>query len=96
MDYLVPTAFALPALGTYGNMAKGTLRGRGLANTDLGMSKTFSIKERVSFNFRAEFFNAFNRVNFGGPSSSISSAGFGSIKSARDPRIGQMALKIIF
>jgi len=96
VDYLVPTAFGLPPLGTYGNIAKGTLRGPGLFNTDLGVFKRFPINERWSVQFRAEFFNAFNRVNRNNPVTSVSGAGFGSIRSARDPRIGQLALKIFF
>jgi hypothetical protein len=96
VDYLVPSAFALPALGTFGNMAKGTLRGPGLFNWDMGVFKRFPIRERWSLQFRAEFFNAFNRVNLNNPVSSVSAGGFGSINSARDPRIGQLALKLLF
>jgi hypothetical protein len=96
VDFLVPGAFALPALGTFGNMAKGTLRGPGLFNWDMGLFKRFPIRERWSLQFRAEFFNTFNRVNLNNPVSSVSAGGFGSITSARDPRIGQLALKLFF
>jgi hypothetical protein len=96
VDFLVPGAFALPALGTFGNMAKGTLRGPGLFNWDMGVFKRFPIHERWSVQFRAEFFNAFNRVNLNSPVITVSAGGFGSIRSARDPRIGQLALKILF
>jgi hypothetical protein len=96
VSYLVPSAFGLPALGTYGNLAKGTLRGPGLINTDLGMIKNFAPSERLKIQFRAEFFNVFNHANFNSPNTSVSGAGFGSILSARDPRIGQLALKAMF
>lgn len=96
VDFLVPTAFALPALGTYGSIAKGTFRGPGAFNSDMGLSKRFPIRERLNLQFRAEFFNAFNRVNLNNPTSSISGAGFGSIRGSRDPRIGQLALKLTF
>lgn len=46
--------------------------------------------------FRAEFFNAFNRVNFNNPTSSVNSPGFGTINGASSPRIGQLALKFKF
>jgi hypothetical protein len=96
VDYLVPSAFALPAIGSYGNIAKSTFRGPGLVNSDMGLSKRFALSESRSFQFRAEFFNVFNRVNLSNPNLSISGAGFGSIRSSRDPRIGQLALKFVF
>src|SRR5712691_1236235 len=96
VDKLNPSAFALPALGTYGNLSKGALRGPGLFNTDFGVSKAFTIREGFTANFRAEFFNFFNHSNFNGPVSSVSAAGFGGILSARDPRIGQLAIKLNF
>ncbi len=96
VDYLVPTSFALPPLGTFGNLAKGTLRGPGLVNLDMGVFKRFPINERWNVQFRAEFFNTLNRVNLNNPVVSISGAGFGSVRTARDPRIGQLALKVYF
>jgi Carboxypeptidase regulatory-like domain len=94
--YFTPSSFAAPALGSYGNLAKGTLRGPGFFNTDLGAFKNFSITERLTLQFRAEFFNVFNRVNFSNPGTTVSAGGFGNILAARDPRIGQLALKIVF
>ena len=76
------------------NLSKGALRGPGLFNTDFGVSKAFTIREGFTASFRGEFFNFFNRLNFNGPVSSVSAGGFGAILSARDPRIGQLALKI--
>jgi hypothetical protein len=96
INYVNPTAFALPAIGTFGNVGKGLLRGPSLLSWDVGIHKAFRITERWAVEFRAEFFNAANRVNFLAPTSSVNSAGFGSIRSANDPRIGQMAVKIVF
>lgn len=109
MNYLIPGAFQSPALGSYGSLAKGALRGPGMFNTDAGVHKTFPIKERLNFQFRAEFFNLFNHTNFINPFSSSSAgytdgsrgaalngAGFGTLRASRDPRIGQLALKVIF
>ena len=96
VTYLVPTSFAAPALGTYGNFAKGALRGPGLFNTDWGIFKNFSVTERVKIQFRAEFFDIFNRVNFSNPGTAVNSGSFGNILGARDPRIGQLALKVLF
>ena len=46
--------------------------------------------------FRAEFFNIFNNVNFNAPNSNVASAQFGRITSALDPRILQFGLKMLF
>jgi hypothetical protein len=104
-----PSAFAppLPAVGTptdqyaaypfkYGNAGKDSVRGPGFFNWDIGLAKDFPLSEALTLQFRGEFFNAFNHVNYGDPVSIISSAGFGSIRSASDPRIGQLALKLRF
>jgi len=97
VNYLNPAAFALPAAGTYGSVGKGSLRGPNLINWDSGLFKEFPLHgERVRMQFRAEFFNTLNRVNFNNPVVNVSTGGFGSITSAADPRIGQLALKLVF
>ena len=79
---LVVGAFQLPPTGTFGNIGKGALRGPGLLNWDMGFFKNIPIHERSRLQFRAEFFNTFNRVNLGDPVSTITAGGFGSIRSA--------------
>jgi hypothetical protein len=97
VDYLVPGSFGLPALGTLGNIGKGSLRGPKLINWDMGVYKEFPLKaERLRLQFRVEFFNTANRANFNNPNVTQSGSGFGSITSATDPRIGQLALKLLF
>lgn len=64
---------------------------------DLALSKTTAITERLSAEFRAEFFNLFNNVEFKNPNTTITdSANFGKISRTYDPRIGQFALKLHF
>ena len=107
VDYLNPAAFALPAVGTFGNVGKGMLRGPNQIVYDSEeLFKEFPIRsDKLKVQFRAEFFNLFNRVNLNNPGTSsygatpavaVSSGGFGSIKSAQDPRMGQLGLKLIF
>jgi len=50
----------------------------------------------VGYEFRAEFYNIFNTVNFGAPDNGLQDSNFGAISSAGDPRILQMALKLKF
>ena len=87
----------LPALGTFGTAGKGILRGPGNATVNFGVSKTFHIVENHQLQFRAEFFNLLNRVNFGNPGLAVGNAGtFGKITTAGDPRVIQFALRYRF
>jgi outer membrane receptor protein involved in Fe transport len=77
---------------------------------DLRTTKTFYFTERYRLQFIAEFFNLFNRLNvssFNGQSYNVAGvntpgvsltrrADFGNPRGAFDPRIGQLALKLIF
>ncbi len=74
--------FAPNAIGTFGNAGKNAMRGPRFFNTDLALIRNFHVNERVALNFRAEFFNAFNNVNFGLPGNVVAylpSGGFGQI-----------------
>jgi hypothetical protein len=89
--------FARNAVGTFGNTAKSILQGPGLFDTDLGLIKDTRISERAKVQFRAEFFNVFNNVNFANPTfTTVGTATYGKITSAGDPRILQLALKFSF
>jgi hypothetical protein len=66
-----PNAFVLPAFGTYGNLGRGTLTGPGLATLDVSVFKNASISEKVTLQFRSEFFNLLNRTNFGPPNATV-------------------------
>ena len=93
-----PSSTATEGGGRYGNSGRNIIEGPGLANVDLSVFKEFQVHENVQLQFRGEFFNAFNRVNFLYPDSSnnaIWQTG-GLITKALPPRIGQIALKIIF
>src|ERR1035437_2073980 len=90
--------FVPNAVGTYGNIGKNSLRGPRLFTTDLALLKAGKAGERIRYEFRAEFYNAFNNVNFGNPDAGLQDGTgvFGAISSAGEPRILQMALKLSF
>ena len=67
-----------------------------MANVDISAFKDFRVTEAKRLEFRWEIFNLFNRANFFAPNSNWSSAQFGWLTSARDPRIMQAGLKFIF
>jgi hypothetical protein len=105
LHWLNAAAFTLPAIGQFGNVGKGEFTGPGFFNWDMGIFKNFPVKERLTIQFRAELFNAFNHPNFAtdntnsaakSPVQTVSSAGFGNILAANDPRIIQLALKVSF
>jgi hypothetical protein len=81
------------------------VRGPGYFSTDLGIQKNFPFTETVKLQFRADFLNAFNRVNLNVPSSGVNSGstggpgsndGMGIVSSSQAPRNIQFALKLYF
>jgi hypothetical protein len=90
-------SFTQNAVGTFGNSRRNILRGPRYFNVDLSLQKHFAITERMNLEFRAEFFNVLNHPNFGLPDNfQQDGSSFGTITSAADPRIGQLALKLSF
>jgi hypothetical protein len=97
-----PRAFVLPTQGTFGNVARGSLRGPGLIQFDTSLFKRIQITERLNLQFRIEAFNVFNHANFSYPgqvvftgSSYSSSAGVIS-QTATTSRQIQFAMKLQF
>jgi len=98
------TKFKANAVGTFGNSGRDILRGPRFFNTDLGLLKSTKIRERMPLQFRAEFFDVFNNVNFQPPGSNISSSTVGRITSVvvdnfglpNSERIIQLGLKLSF
>jgi hypothetical protein len=96
--------FRLPARGTIGNAATTQFRGPGINNWDLALFKNFPVRERVSLQFRAEAYNAFNHTQFAGLDTAARfdaqgnqvNARFGEFTSARPPRTMQFALRLYF
>ncbi len=81
----------------FGNAGRNNVRGLGLNQLDLGVHKTFRLPtEKVSVQFRAEFFNLFNHTNFTPPNSDRASSSFGTIRGSFAPRQAQFALKLMF
>jgi hypothetical protein len=56
-----------PALGTVGNVQRNIFRDLGFKDWDLSVVKETKIKERLTAQFRAEFFNVLNHANFSDP-----------------------------
>ena len=84
------------AAGLYGNEGRNVVEGPGLAQWDFSAFKNVRVAESKNLQFRAEFFNIFNRPNFRLPNSDVSSPTFGQIQQALTPRLIQFALKFVF
>jgi len=66
-----PAAYRVPALYTFGNAGRNSLRGPGLASADLALHKVFSLAEKKTLTFRWEMYNAFNRTNLNLPTTGV-------------------------
>ena len=95
-EWFNTAAFVRNAEGTFGTSGRNILETPGFANVDFSLFKNIPIRESVRVQFRSEFFNILNRVNFNRPNTNVDSGAFGRITSARAPRIIQFALKLIF
>jgi hypothetical protein len=76
-QYFNPNALVQPLPGTYGNVGRNTLQGPNLYETDLSVSRRFSLTERLGLQFRAEIFNLFNHANFNTPNPVVYAAATG-------------------
>jgi hypothetical protein len=82
--------------GIYGSAGRNLISGPASVNTDLAVMKDFPIREALRIQFRGEFFNAFNQVNFAAPQRLAQSGSFGRITSADPGRVAQLALKLLW
>ncbi len=89
-------AFAKPAAGTDGNLGRNVVDAPGMRDVDLGLFRNFKFGERVVLQARGEITNAFNLVNLSAPTATISSAAFGTIRSAGAMRNVQLGLRLTF
>jgi len=86
-----------PGLATrVGDAPTGNIIGPAYYDWDISVRKRFNLpREGMGLLFQADFFNAFNRANWGNPGTSAS-GGLGIINSAAPPRQLQFGLKFAF
>lgn len=100
-EWFNTACFTQPAQLTFGTESRNDpqLTAAGIANWDASVFKTFFLdsSERVNVQFRAEFFNLFNRVQFGYPGTILGTSNFGVVSSQlNNPRLVQFALRLGF
>lgn len=96
MQYLSPTAFALPIAGAFGKLQHYGVKGPLYNNWDVSLRKTFTVFESFAFDFRAEMFNAPNHLSPWSVDSTTSDSTFGVITGTTDPGTVEFALKLHF
>jgi hypothetical protein len=95
------SCFVAPAEWGFGDESRvdATIRGAGINNWDIALFKTtnFGPENKLGLQFRAEFFNTFNRVQFAQPGGTLGSPTFGIVNAQlNSPRLIQLALKFLF
>jgi hypothetical protein len=98
-NFFNKNSFQIPTDRTnpFGNAGRNTGRMDAFYQIDLGIQKNISIRREGTYlQFRAEFFNAFNKTNFRAAEGNLSSGAFGTIRSTFDPRQIQFGLKLYF
>jgi hypothetical protein len=88
--------YAQAPYGFYGDASNGSIRGPAEFTGNTALYKTFSIREKVDLQFRAEAFNIANHPNYAAVSTSYGAGNFGAVTSALDPRILEFALRANF
>jgi len=100
-----PSAFAAPSDGTYGTTGRSIFRLPGVHQWDITLSKNWYAADGLRLQFRADFINAFNRVQFdpatiqntctAGADLTCTTAGrFGQLTGTRAPREIQFGLRV--
>ena len=96
LQWFNTAAFALPALGTLGNLGRNVVIGPGTNNWDASLQKNFRITEGIRMQFRAEFYNAPHHFSWLAVGTTLGASNFGQITSASDPRSLQFGLRLDF
>ncbi len=95
-EWFNTAAFASPANGADGTSARNLMTGPGTKNVDMALFRNFKVRERMTLQARGEFTNAFNMVNLGNPTGTMSSSLFGQIRTASAMRQVQLGLRLTF
>ena len=90
------SAFRAALPFTLGSSSRNPVRGPSYRNLDLAVMRRVPLSGTRALEVRAEVFNATNTPPLGAPNTTVGSAAFGTITSAGDPRVVQLALKFIF
>jgi hypothetical protein len=89
-------AFATAPQFTIGTASRNPVRGPGFRNLDVALARRVRLEGARALELRIEAFNVTNTPALGAPNGTFGSAAFGTISSALDPRVIQLAVKFLF
>lgn len=89
-------AFATAPQFTLGSSSRNPVRGPGYRNLDVALMRRVPLRSGDAIEIRVEVFNALNTPALANPNGVFGTAAFGTITSAGDPRVVQLAVKFHF
>jgi hypothetical protein len=90
------SAFAVAPVFTLGSASRNPVRGPSYRDVDVALIRKVPMRGGSAIEVRAEVFNLLNTVNLGVPNAVAGAANFGTIITALDPRVVQLAFKLLF
>ena len=90
------TAFAATPQFFIGSASRNPARGPSYRNVDCALMRRVPVSAGKAIELRAEVFNLLNTPPLGAPAAVVGAANFGTITTALDPRVAQLALKFVF
>jgi hypothetical protein len=91
-----PEVFAVPAVGTFGNLGRNAVRGPGAWGADFSVLKNFRIVEGKTVQFRAESYNVLNHPNLNNPNLNMRNTDFNKIINKGGNRTMQIGFRFLF
>ncbi len=88
-------AFAVAPQFAIGSASRNPVRGPSYRNVDLAVTRRIPAG-RSAIELRAEVFNLLNTPPLGAPAAVLGAANFGTITTAGDPRVAQLAVRAVF
>jgi hypothetical protein len=96
LQWFSPSSFVAPGPLQWGTASRNDIVSPGRNNWNVAMFKAFQVKENMRFEFRAETFNTFNKTQFTGLSTTVTSGNFGQLTGTDNPRTFQLGAKFLF
>ena len=90
------SAFVAAPAFTLGNSSRNPVRGPAYKNFDVAVMKRVTLFGTRAVELRVEVFNLTNTPPLGNPNTTVGAAAFGTITTAGDPRVVQLAIKFLF
>jgi hypothetical protein len=95
-EWFNTTAFAIAPPFTNGTSSRNPVRGPAYRDVDLTLARRIPVRRTTVLELRVEIFNVFNTPPLSSPNGVAGTAAFGTITSAGDPRVVQLAAKLLF